>query len=102
MEEVLLVIKGKAQSGKRGQIKAAFEEHLAPRAEANDAQSLVVWAEDQSDGDTFFLIEVYRNKTALDQNSQAPWFSEYMQATGPLLDGQPEFSMATPVWSKGL
>jgi hypothetical protein len=33
--------------------------------------------------------------------SKAPWFWEYMQAVGPLLDGQPEVSMTTVVWGKG-
>jgi hypothetical protein len=37
----------------------------------------------------------------MEANAQAPWFWEYMQAVGPLLDGQPEVGMTSTVWAKG-
>lgn len=102
MQKVLMVIKGKALAGKRDDIQASFEKHLAPRAEANESQEVVVWAADQADPDAFYLIEIYSDESAAAENSQASWFADYMSETMPLLDGQPDFGTATPRWIKGV
>ena len=54
------------------------------------------------DADAFFLFEVYSNAEAFGANAAAPWFAEYMAQAGPLLAGEPEVAMATPLWSTGV
>ena len=39
---------------------------------------------------------------ALGANAGADWFAEYMQAAMPLLAGEPQVTMATPLWSTGI
>ena len=102
MDKVLLVVRSKAQPGARDRVRLLFEEHLAPRALANDAQEVVIWATDAADPDAFYLVEVYRDRASMEANSQAPWFWEYLSAAGPHLDGQPEVLSAAPAWSKGI
>ena len=70
--------------------------------EANDAQEVVVWCADQQDPDRFILFEIYRDAEALGANAGADWFAAYMQAAMPLLAGEPEVTMATPMWSTGV
>jgi quinol monooxygenase YgiN len=45
---------------------------------------------------------VYRDPDALQQAAQAPWFADYMGEVGPLLAGEPEVTMASPVWATGV
>lgn len=99
---LVLTVRGKTKPGRREDLFALFEKHLAPRAEKNRAQRLVVWAADGEDADAFSLIEIYDDPRAAAQNSNAPWFADYMKASMPLLDGMPSMSQATPKWVKGV
>lgn len=50
----------------------------------------------------FYLFEIYRSAEAMQANSQQPWFFEYLGKVGPLLAGEPEVTLASPGWAKGL
>ena len=102
MGELAMVIKTKAQPGKRDELFDLYEEIMVPRAEENDAQEVVVWCADQHDPDAFFLFEIYSSGEAMGANAAAPWFADYMAKAGPLLASEPEVAMATPLWSKGI
>ena len=102
MAKLVLIIKGKAQPGKRDEVRQLFEQHLASRANSNDAQEVVVWSADDNDPDAFHLFELYSDRDAFQANAEAPWFKEYMVKVGPLIAGRPELIMATPHWSKGV
>lgn len=97
-----MIIKTKSQPGKRDELFELYTELLAPRAEDNPDQQVVVWCADQGDPDTFTLFELYRDVGAMGANAQASWFADYMAKAGPLLGGEPEVTMATPLWSKGV
>jgi len=96
-----LILKVRAQPGKRDQLRALWDEHLRPRAEANAAQELYLYCYDTEDPDAVHIVEVYGDPAAMAQNAGAPWFSEYMRAAAPLIDGRPEMATAEPVWAKG-
>lgn len=102
MGDVAMFIKSKAQPGKREEILALYQEILAPRAEANDRQEVVVLAVDQHDPDAFYLFEIYADAEALGANAQSDWFADYMAKAGPLLAGEPEVGMASPAWTTGV
>ena len=101
-EPIVLTIRGRAKAGKRDDLLRLFEKHLAPRAEKNASQRLVIWAADAEDGDAFSLIEIYDDPGAAAANANAPWFAEYAAATTPLLDGMPAMTTATARWVKGV
>ncbi len=96
MGKLALLVKTRTQPGRRDQVRALFQEHLAPRAEANPAQEIVIWCDDEHDPDVFYLFEVYHDRKAFEANSQAPWAADYMKKAMPLLAGQPEVGFATP------
>lgn len=101
MSKVAMVIKTKTQPGKREEVRQLYEKHLAPRAQANAAQELVLWCADEMDADTFYLFEIYSNQAATQANAQSSWFWDYLKEVQPLLAGQPEVALAAPVWAKG-
>lgn len=102
MSKLALIIRTRAQPGARDQVRDLYLKHLAPRAEANQAQEAVVLCFDGQDPDVLYLFEVYRDPDALQQAAQAPWFADYMGEVGPLLAGEPEVTMASPVWATGV
>ena len=95
-----VLVRGRCQQGQRERVREAFERHLAPRAQSNAAQQIVVWCADQADPDVFHLFEVYADEAAMDANARSEWFAIYMQEVAPLLAGQPEVSLAYPEWQK--
>lgn len=97
-----MIIKTTAAPGKRDELFRLYQEHLAPRAEANDAQEVVVWCADQQHPDVFVLFEIYNDGEALGANAGAEWFGAYMAEAMPLLAGEPEVIIAEPRWSTGL
>jgi quinol monooxygenase YgiN len=96
MPPVALIVRGTARPGQRPALRALYEQHLAPRALANEDQQVVVWGADDADADAFVLVEVYASREAVQANSRAPWFWEYLTQAQPLLAGQPEVITATP------
>lgn len=102
MSRQAIFVKTTTQPGKRDEVRSTYERMMAPRAEANEAQEVVVWLDDHEDPDTFYLFEIYSSSEAMQQNSQAPWFFEYLGAVGPLLAGEPQVTTASPAWAKGV
>lgn len=102
MSALALIITSRAAAGKRDEVFALYEELLAPRAEADDDQQVVVWVDDQQDPDTFHLFELYADAAAFGRNAEAEWFADYMDRAGPLLAAEPQVTMGRPRWSTGL
>ncbi len=101
-DKVAIIVTTTTRPGMRDDVRALYEELLAPRAVENDGQEVVVWCDDQHDADTFHLFEIYRDMSVMGANAQAPWFAEYMAKVGPMLAGEPSVAMLTPRWSTGV
>jgi quinol monooxygenase YgiN len=67
--KVALFIKTKTKSGKRDEARELWEKFLKGRAEANDAQELYFFCNDNNDPDTILLFAVYSDPTALAKNA---------------------------------
>lgn len=100
MNEISLFITVRTQPGQRDALVDLWDKHLRGRADANDDQVCYVLGLDEADPDTVRITEVYATKAALEDNSKAPWFADYMGEAGPLLAGPPDVSMAVPYWVK--
>ena len=101
MSKLALVIKTTCQPGKRDQVRTLWEKHLKPGAIANDAQEVYFYCHDDQDENVLYLFEIYSDREAFGQAAQSPAFAGYMQEVGPLLAGEPQVGMATPLWAKG-
>jgi quinol monooxygenase YgiN len=101
MSKVTLIVSARTQPGRRDEVRAVWDRHLRPRAEANPAQELYLFCLDEDDADAFQLVEVYSDVEAAQANARAPWFAQYMREVGPLIAGRPAMTTARPVWAKG-
>jgi quinol monooxygenase YgiN len=102
MAKLTLIVSVRTQPGRRDDVRALWDRHLRPRAEANPAQELYLFCEDADDADALHLVEVYGDPAAAQENARASWFADYMREAGPLIAGRPGMVSARPVWAKGL
>ena len=91
MAGIAMIVTSTAAPGKREELYVLYREHLAPRAEANDGQEVVVWCADRDDPDRFHLFEIYRDEAALGANAQAEWFGLWVDGA----NGEPGQSFLT-------
>lgn len=102
MSQLTIFIKTRCQPGKRDEVFKLWEKHLKPRLMSNPDQIGYSFSYDNYDENVFHLFELYASQEAFQANSQESWFADYMAEAGPLLDGEPEFSMSTPQFTKGM
>lgn len=102
MNKLALFLKNKTKPGKRDQVYRLWDKHLRSRVETSQAQEIYFFCFDENDPDTFYIFELYNDREAFRQAGQTSWFAEYMKEVGPLLQGQSDFGMATPIWAKGI
>jgi quinol monooxygenase YgiN len=95
-----VVITIRTLPGKRGELRAVWEQHLAPRVLDSQAQQVYVVVEDSGDHDVLHLLEVYSDGAQMARNGAQPWFAQYMAAAAPLLAGPPVVASGLPVWVK--
>ena len=100
MADLALFLTIKTQPGKRDEMIALWDKHLRDRAAANASQIGYVIARDMNDENTVRITEIYADKAGFEANAGQPWFADYMAEVGPLLAGEPEFSMGLPHWIK--
>ena len=102
MEKLVLIVKSQTRPGKRDDVYRLFEKYLAARVQATDALEVFVWCADESDADTFYIFEIYGDRSVQQVNAQDPAYLAYLQEAQPLLANSPEIMKATPVWVKNV
>jgi quinol monooxygenase YgiN len=101
MPKTAALLTVRTHPGRRDELRALWDEHLRPRAEANPAQELCLYCYDAADPDLIHVVEVYGDPSEMERNARAPWFANYVRASGPLLAGAPVMVTAQPMWAKG-
>lgn len=101
MEKLALIVKTKTYPGKRDDVYRLFEKYLAARVDATDALEVFVWCADETDADTFYIFEIYGDRSVQQTNAQDPAYFAYLREAQPLIASGPEVVTATPVWVKG-
>ena len=102
MEKLALIVKTKTQPGKRDEVYRLFEKYLAPRVQDTDALEVFVWCADEIEPDTFYIFEIYGDRSVQQVNAQDPAYLAYLQEAQPLLAAPPEIMKATPLWVKSV
>ena len=90
----------KTQPGKRDAVKLLWDQQVRQRASENSSETDYVYAFDMRDDTTIRIGEVFETADAFHQMAHAKWFKSYMKEVTALLDGKPEYRMATPQWIK--
>ena len=90
----------KAKPGMRDAVKLLWDERVRQRALENPAETNYVYAFDVRDDTIIRIAQVFETMDAFHQIAHAKWFKNYMREVTLLLDGKPEYQMATPQWVK--
>ena len=101
MSKTALFIKHKALSGKRDEVRRIWEKHLKPRVAANPTHEAYFYCYDDNDPDTICVFQQYADRASSQEFLEGSWYAAYLNEVTLLLAGQPEISVATPVWAKG-
>ncbi len=101
MSKAALFIKQRALPGKRDEVRRVCEKHLKPRVVANPAHEAYFYCFDDNDPDAICVFQQYADRVSSQEFLEAPWYATYVNEVSPLLAGQPEIIVATPVWAKG-
>ncbi len=100
MNGACLFIKVRSKEGQRDNLRALWEKHLKQRAAENTTQEVYFYCYDNQDQNLICMFEYYTDSEEIQHNSKTSWFQSYMQEAIPLLDGEPEVNMASPIWIK--
>ena len=87
----------KVQDGKGAEFEAVFRE-LATRVRANEPGNLLYQlTKSRSDGNTYKVMELYKDQDALTSHGQTEHFKELGRKMGPCLNGRPEVELLDAV-----
>jgi quinol monooxygenase YgiN len=100
MSKTALFITHRALPGKRDEVRRTWEQHLQPRIAANAAHEAYFYCYDENDPDTICVFQQYADRASSQTFLAASWYAAYVSEVTPLLAGEPEIRVATPVWAK--
>ena len=98
--QLAISVSFKTKPGQRDAVKQIWDERVRQRSLENPAETNYVYAFDLRDDKTIRLAQVFETMDAFHQIAHAKWFKSYMREVTLLLDGKPEYQMATPQWIK--
>lgn len=101
MERVALFITHRTQPGMRDQVRAVWQRHMQPAIAQNAAHEAYFYCFDTSDPDVIRVYQQYSDLAASQAFLQNASYAAYLRDVEPLLAGQPEVVMVTPLWVKG-
>lgn len=101
MTALALIIKHKTQPGKRDEVRAAWEKHMAPAVSANAGHVSYFYCFDNADADSISAFQVYESAEASQEFLETDSYRAYLKDVEPLLSGPPQVTALTPVWIKG-
>lgn len=100
MTTFALIIKHKTQPGKRAEVQAIWEKHMAPAIAANPDHLAYFYCFDNSDADSICAFQQYSSIEASQDFLKTSSYVAYLNEVEPLLAGPPQVTALTPMWSK--
>ena len=100
MTSFALIVKHKTQPGKRDQVRAVWEKHMAPAISANPGHTGYFYCLDNTDPDSISAFQHYVSVEASQAFLKTDSYAAYLKDVEPLLSGPPQVTALTPVWSK--
>ena len=97
-----LLIKHETQPGKREDVRAVWEKHMAPAISANAGHIAYYYCFDDGDEDSIVAFQQYKDVEASREFLKTESYATYLKEVEPLLLGPPVVTSLTPKWSKTL
>ncbi len=100
MTKLGLFIVHRTVAGKRNEVRAVWERHMAPAIRANDGHLAYFYGFDVGDPDVIRVFQLYRDRAASEAFLKSPDYAAYLAEVEPLLSGPPQVSETDLVWHK--
>lgn len=101
MANLALIIRHKTLPGKRDEVRAVWEKHMAPAVSGNPGHCAYFYCFDNADPDSISAFQAYESAEASQAFLATGEYAAYLQEVEPLLSGPPQVTALTPVWVKG-
>lgn len=101
MKQLALIVRHKTLPGRRDEVRAVWEKHMAPAVASNPGHTAYFYCLDNSDPDAISAFQVYESAEASQAFLATASYAAYLEEVEPLLSGPPQVSAVTPVWTKG-
>jgi quinol monooxygenase YgiN len=96
-----LLLKHKTLPGKRAEVEEIWREHMISAVDSNKDHLVYVYNFGQDD-DEIWAFQVYQSKEAASEFLSHPTYLKYLEASRPLLAGEPIIEVLDPRWIKGM
>jgi quinol monooxygenase YgiN len=100
MSHVAVIVTHQTLPGRRDDVRAVWEKHMAPAVEANAGHVAYFYCLDDNDPDVIRAFQVYADGEASRAFLATEAYASYVAEVEPLLAGPPDVSVQTPVWQK--
>ena len=100
MTSFALIVKHRTQPGKRDEVRAVWERHMAPAIAVNPGHSAYFYCFDNADPDSISAFQQYTNAEEAAAFLKTDAYAAYLNEVEPLLSGPPEVTPLTTTWSK--
>ncbi|UUZ59879.1 putative quinol monooxygenase [Nocardioides sp. B-3] len=100
MSQVAVIVTHQTQPGRREEVRAVWEKHMAPAVAANAGHIAYFYCLDDNDPDVIRAFQVYTDADASRAFLATTAYTSYVAEVEPLLRGPPTVSVQTPVWQK--
>lgn len=100
MNTFAVIIKHKTQPGKRDEVRAVWEKHMAPAVAANPGHLAYFYCFDNADPDVICAFQQYSSAETSQAFLQTASYAAYLVDVEPLLSGPPQVTALTPMWVK--
>ncbi len=99
-ESYALIVKHKTLPGRRDDVRAVWERHMAPAIAANPGHTAYFYCLDNADPDSISAFQEYTSAEVSRDFLETDSYAAYLKDVEPLLAGPPQVTGLTPVWSK--
>lgn len=100
--KVALFIMHKALPGKRDEVKKGWEKYMQPEIAKNKNHENYFYCYDNNNPDAICVYQQYPDKESSQAFLKTPNYKNYLRETEHLLAGEPEITIATPIWIKSV
>lgn len=100
MTEIAVIIRHQTQPGRRDEVRAVWETHMAPAVAANPGHLAYHYCLDAQDPDAIVAFQVYDSLESSQAFLQTDAYAAYLHDVEPLLAGPPQVTALTPAWTK--
>ena len=101
MSQVAVFVVHKTKPGKREQVQAVWQQHMAPAIEGNPGHLAYVYSFDATDPDGICAFQLYASEQEANAFLKHPSYSMYLKEVEHLLEGPPQVKSLVPQWRKG-